>query len=50
MFKFAANCSKSTANSLGLVKMDRYTLEQRVFINKQYLKNNDNGNMVGVVI
>ena len=30
-----------TADSLGLVKMERYTIEQRVFIIEQYFKNND---------
>ena len=29
-----------TAGSLGLVKMERYTIEQRVFIIEQYFKNN----------
>jgi len=30
-----------TAESLGLVKMERYTIQQRVFIIEQYLKNNE---------
>ena len=30
-----------TADSLGLVKMERYTIEQRVFITEQYFKNNE---------
>ena len=30
-----------TADSLGLVKMERYTIEQRVFIIEQYFKNNE---------
>jgi len=30
-----------TADSLGLLKMERYTKEQRVFIVEQYFKNNE---------
>jgi len=33
--------NNSTADSLGLVKMEHYTIEQRVFIIEQYFKNNE---------
>ena len=47
-FEFAAICAVKcwqpkkknnlTADSLGLVKMERYTIDQRVFIIEQYFK------------